>query len=148
MMACRKVTYDMIEHSDGCIIVTRVCWCCEREVKKGRCRVSVTAISSSPRKPNFGFIPQLPRRTDFLRRVSKMMDSVDIQTSLLQHELHLWRLEYICDGCIIICFPLLQLEGGKKCITHTLVPVRLGSVGLKPTKKVPVKKTLLVRRCC
>ncbi|GBP64237.1 hypothetical protein EVAR_21555_1 [Eumeta japonica] len=32
-------------------------------------------------------------------------------------------------------------------IPHTLAPVRVGSVGLKPTKKVPLKEKLVVRLC-
>ncbi|GBP20825.1 hypothetical protein EVAR_14551_1 [Eumeta japonica] len=32
--------------------------------------------------------------------------------------------------------------GCKKCIPHTLAPVRVDSVGLKPTKKVPLKVRL------
>ncbi|GBP87230.1 hypothetical protein EVAR_59126_1 [Eumeta japonica] len=39
-----------------------------------------------------------------------MMDSVDVQTSLLQHELHMWRLEYNCDGCTKIT--VVKVKGG------------------------------------
>ncbi|GBP46538.1 hypothetical protein EVAR_21693_1 [Eumeta japonica] len=39
-----------------------------------------------------------------------------------------------CHGLI-----LYRRGGGKKCIPHTLAPVRVGSVGLKPIKKVHLK---------
>ncbi|GBP82547.1 UDP-glucuronosyltransferase 2B4 [Eumeta japonica] len=42
------------------------------------------------------------------------------------------------------CFPSEEV---KMSISHTLAPVRVGSVGLKPTKKVPLKMKWLDRLC-
>ncbi|GBP39551.1 hypothetical protein EVAR_32485_1 [Eumeta japonica] len=50
----------------------------------------------------------------------------DDQTSLLQHELRMWRSECNCDGCIF--FPLAARRR-LKMHTHTRVPVRAGVWG-------------------
>ncbi|GBP58674.1 Histone-lysine N-methyltransferase SETMAR [Eumeta japonica] len=54
------------------------------------------------------------------------MDSVDIWTSIFQHELHMWRLEYNCDGCTKIA----AIYGASNC-TYELH--RLHSRGSKKT---------------
>ncbi|GBP56616.1 hypothetical protein EVAR_33247_1 [Eumeta japonica] len=62
----------------------------------------------------------------------KMMDSVDVQTSLLQHELHMWRPEYNCDECLFFFSPLATRRRLKMSILHTLAPVRLEVYSASP----------------
>ncbi|GBP26233.1 hypothetical protein EVAR_16085_1 [Eumeta japonica] len=69
--------------------------------------------------------------------VGTMMDSVFRRSSFfIKDELHMWRSEYNCDGCIF--FPSCD-EEVVKMHSHIRAPVRTGSVGVKPTKKVPLK---------
>ncbi|GBP15338.1 hypothetical protein EVAR_80517_1 [Eumeta japonica] len=71
-----------------------------------------SVISVPPRKPALWISFTVALEYGFLRCVDKIMDSVSIfQTSLLQHELHKYQPEYICDGPISLQF----IDGTSAC---------------------------------